>query len=324
MTSIPQKIITLEIDPEYAGERIDVYTSTLLEGFSRTRIQKLIEEAFILVNNKAVKRSHKLKEGDIVELNIPEDKPVTIEPENLKIDIVYEDNDLVIINKPAGMLTHPAPGRYTGTLVNAILYHCKDSLSGINGYLRPGIVHRLDKDTTGLIMIAKNDFTHQHLASQIQNRTVDKYYATIVTGNIKVDSGVINAPIGRHPVKREKMTVIESGREAITEWKVLERFKETTFVEAKIITGRTHQIRVHFSHIKHPVLGDETYGNVKAQKIKLSRQALQAYKISFTHPRSGDKLEFEIDLDKEIKRVLKFYQSQYLQKSIQPESEESE
>jgi 23S rRNA pseudouridine1911/1915/1917 synthase len=312
MNNKPKNVIKLDIDNEETGLRVDLYASTLLSGFSRTRIQKLIDTEMLTVNDKPVKRSYKLKYGDTVTICIPENKPLEIIPEDIALEFVYEDADLAVINKPAGMLTHPAPGKYTGTLVNALLYQCKDSLSGINGYLRPGIVHRLDQDTSGLIVIAKNDFAHQNLAKQIQDRTVDKYYLTIVQGNLKDDSGMVKLPISRHPVKREKMAVVEDGKEAITFWKVIERFTQATFVEAKIITGRTHQIRVHFSHLKHPVLGDYVYGNPKSQKIKLEHQLLQAYKISFTHPVRGDKLTFEIDTHEEIKRVLKIYNSQYL------------
>ncbi|MEW5821160.1 MAG: RluA family pseudouridine synthase [Cyanobacteriota bacterium] len=309
--TVPDQI-KLEIDLEYTGQRLDTYLTDLLNNLSRSRIQKLIDDSEVLVNNKPVKKSYKLRYGDNIDVNIPEDKPVEILPENIPLEIIYEDEYLAVVNKPSGMLTHPAPGKYTGTLVNAILYHCKDSLSGINGYLRPGIVHRLDKDTTGLILIAKNDFAHKHLATEIQERQIEKYYLAIVQSNIKDDTGTINAPIGRHPVKREKMAIIEDGREAITHWKVLERFKIACFVEARLITGRTHQLRVHFSHIKHPIMGDPLYGNVRYQNIKLDRQMLQAYKISFTHPKTCEKVSFKVDFDQDLRKVLKIFNSEYL------------
>lgn len=312
MKNLSQNQIKLEIDPEFAGQRLDVYLSNLLDDFSRSHIQQLIDDNHALVNGKYPKRAYKLKEGDLLELTIPEEKPITLDPENIPLEFVYQDEHLAVINKPSGLLTHPAPGQYSGTLVNALLYHCKDTLSGINGYLRPGIIHRLDKDTSGLILIAKNDRAHQHLSKQIQDRTVDKYYLTVVQSNLKEDSGIIDAPIGRHPVKREKMAVVENGKEAITKWKVLERFQKATFVEAKLITGRTHQIRVHFSHIKHPVIGDPVYGDTRYQNIKLERQALQAYKISFIHPGSCEKLTFKIDFNDDIKKILRIFNSQYI------------
>lgn len=312
MINQKNNVIKVEIDLDAAGNRIDVFLKDLLSDFSRSRIQSLIENQEVSVNSKGIKSSYKVKEGDIVEVKVPEVKLLEINPENIPLDIVFEDEDLVVVNKPAGMLTHPAPGKYSGTLVNALLYHCGSSLSGINGILRPGIIHRLDKDTTGLIIIAKNDFTHQHLAQQLQERTIDKHYLAIIQGNLKEEEGIIDAPIARHPVKREKMCVIKDGKEAITTWKVLERFNVATFIEAKLLTGRTHQLRVHFSHIKHPILGDSTYSSTKAQKIKLERQLLQSYKLEFIHPRSNEKMPFEIDYDPEIKRVLKIFNSQLI------------
>ena len=307
-----RKKIQINIETENAGQRVDVFLAEFIDGYSRARIQKLIEEGALLVSDKQVKRSYKLREGDVLNLLVPDDKPVEIIPENIPLEIIYEDNYLAVVNKPTGMLTHPAPGKYTGTLVNALLYHCGASLSGINGFLRPGILHRLDKDTSGLIVIAKNDLAHQHIANQIQDRLMDKYYLAVVQGNLKEDTGIINAPIGRHPLKREKMAVIENAREAITHWKVLERFGVATLIEAKLITGRTHQLRVHFCHIAHPILGDPLYGNVKSQKIKLECQALQAYKISFTHPKSYEKLSFNIGFNEDITRLLKIFNSQYM------------
>lgn len=311
MTNQNNNQIKLDIDIDFVGQRLDVFLADLLEKFSRSHIQKLIKEGQVLINGSPAKSSYNLRLGDKLEFTIPEDKPINIEPENIPLEFIYEDEFLAVVNKPVNMLTHPAPGKYTGTLVNALLYHCKDSLSGINGFLRPGIIHRLDKDTTGVILIAKNDFAHKSLAKQIQDRTVDKYYLAMTLGNIKEDEGIINAPIARHPVKREKMAVIQDGREAITEWRVLERFMLATLVEAKLITGRTHQIRVHFSHIKHPIIGDTVYSSVKTPKIKLSGQALQAYKISFNHPKTQERLTFKIDFNDDLKKILKTYDSEY-------------
>ncbi|MGD9581570.1 MAG: RluA family pseudouridine synthase [Vampirovibrionia bacterium] len=312
MTNNEPKQINITIEPDDSGQRLDIYLSEILESFSRSRIQKLITDEMVTINNKKTKSSYKLRVNDVLQYSIPDDQPVNIEPENIPLEFVYEDDFLAIINKPADMLTHPAPGKYTGTLVNALLYHCKDSLSGINGYLRPGIIHRLDKDTTGLILVAKNDFAHKSLAKQLQDRTIDKYYLAVTAGNIKEDTGIINEPIARHPVKREKMAVIPDGREAITEWRVLERLKIATLVEAKLITGRTHQIRVHLSHIKHPILGDTVYSNAKPAKINLQGQALQAYKISFNHPENNERLTFKIDFNSDIKKILKTYNSEYI------------
>lgn len=312
MTNQNNNQIKLDIDMEFVGQRLDIYLADLLEKFSRSRIQKLVKDGQVLINGSPAKSSYNLRFGDNLEFTIPEDKAIDIEPENIPLEFIYEDEYLAIVNKPVNMLTHPAPGKYSGTLVNALLYHCKDSLSGINGYLRPGIIHRLDKDTTGVILIAKNDFAHKSLAKQIHDRTIDKYYLAVTLGNIKEDKGIINAPIARHPVKREKMAVVEDGREAITEWCVLERFMMATLVEAKLITGRTHQIRVHFSHIKHPILGDTVYSSVKTPKIKLSGQALQAYKISFDHPQTQQRLTFKIDFNDDLKKLLKSYNSEYI------------
>lgn len=307
----PEKV-NIEIDLDNSGDRLDVFIASILENVSRSRVQKLIDEGCILVNGKAVKRSYALRYNDVVEFEMPENKPLELEPENIPLDIVFEDDCLLVINKPHSMLTHPAPGKYNGTLVNALLYHCKGSLSGINGTLRPGILHRLDKDTSGLIIVAKNDLAHRHLALQIQERQVEKKYVCIVDGNIKQETGTINAPIGRHPVKRERMAIVEDGREAITHWNVLERFKIATFIEANLITGRTHQLRVHFAHIKHPIIGDPVYSNIKNQKIKMERQALQAYKLSFTHPVSNEKLDFQIDFNEDIKKLLRIYNSKFI------------
>ena len=300
-----QNQIKIEIDLDCVDKRVDVYLTELLKNYSRSRIQSLINDNSVLINKKPVKNSYRLKINDLIDISIPEDKPLEILPENIPLNVVYEDEYIIVINKPPGMLTHPATGKYINTLVNALLYHCKDSLSGINGILRPGIVHRLDKDTSGLIIVAKNDIAHKNIAKQLQNRTMSKYYITIVQGNLKEDSGIIDAPIDRHPIKKNKMAVVKDGKQSLTGWKVLERYNTATLVEARLHTGRTHQLRVHFSYIKHPILGDDLYGQTKNQKIKPTRQLLQAYKLSFLHPVTNNQLDFSIDIDEDIKRVIK-------------------
>lgn len=259
-------------------------------------------DELVFVNGKTVKPSYKVKENDEVVVNIPEAEKIDVLPENIPLDILYEDDDIIVINKPQGMVVHPAPGNYSGTLVNALLYHCKN-LSGINGILRPGIVHRLDKDTSGVMVVAKNDKAHISLSNQIKERSVFKKYVAIVEGVIKDEEGKIEAPIGRHPVDRKKMAVIEDGRYALTLYKVLERFKENTLVEAVIKTGRTHQIRVHMAYIGHPIVGDHVYG-FKRQKFKLEGQALHSSVLGFMHPTKGVYMEFEAPLPEYFKKLI--------------------
>lgn len=281
---------------EKGGERIDKYLSEQLEDMTRSHIQKLIKENMVRVNGIAVKSNFKLSASDQIEVEIPELKEPDILPENIPLDILYEDQDILVVNKPKGMVVHPAPGHYTGTLVNAIMYHCKDNLSGINGVLRPGIVHRIDMDTTGSLVICKNDRAHQALAEQLKEHSITRKYHAIVHGRLKEDEGTIDKPIGRHPIDRKKMSVhCTNGREAITHYRVLKRFQQFTYIECQLETGRTHQIRVHMSSIGHPILGDQIYGPAKCP-YKLQGQTLHAKVLGITHPTTGEYMEFDAPL----------------------------
>lgn len=278
---------------EKGGERIDKYLSEQLEDMTRSHIQKLIKENMVRVNGMAVKSNFKLSASDQIEVEIPELKEPDILPENIPLDILYEDQDILVVNKPKGMVVHPAPGHYTGTLVNAIMYHCKDNLSGINGVMRPGIVHRIDMDTTGSLLICKNDRAHQALAEQLKEHSITRKYHAIVHGRLKEDEGTIDKPIGRHPIDRKKMSVhCTNGREAITHYRVLKRFQQFTYIECQLETGRTHQIRVHMSSIGHPILGDQVYGPAKCP-YKLQGQTLHAKVLGITHPTTGEYMEFD-------------------------------
>ncbi len=291
------------IDQENIEKRIDLFLSSMLPGMSRSQIQKLINEDSVKVNNTSVKANYKLKSMDEVVLSIPEPKELDIEPENIYIDILYEDNDLVVVNKAQGMVVHPAPGNYSGTLVNALLYHCKD-LSGINGVLRPGIVHRIDKDTSGVLVVAKSDKAHLKLAAQIKEHSVNRVYKALVCGKINKPSGIIKTTIGRHPVDRKRMAVgVKNAKAAETHFKVLENFKEYTFIEAKLRTGRTHQIRVHMSYINHPVVGDPKYSKGK-NILGFTGQALHAEKLGFLHPDHNNYVEFMAPLPDYFQRAL--------------------
>ena len=285
--------------------RLDKYLSDKLEDMTRSYLKKLIsDDKAVLVNGNPAKPNYKLKPGDIIELAVPEPIELEIKAENISLDIVYEDNDMLVVNKPQGMVVHPAAGNYTGTLVNALLYHCGDSLSGINGEKRPGIVHRIDKDTSGLLLVAKNDNAHQKLSSQIKEHSLTRAYKALVHGNIKQDSGRIDAPIGRHPSDRKKMTITDkNSREAVTNFRVLERYGRYTFVECILETGRTHQIRVHMSKNGHPIVGDKTYG-LKKEEFNLTGQLLHAYKVGFIHPVSGEYMEFVSELPDYYMNVL--------------------
>lgn len=270
---------------------------------SRSAAAKLIERGLVTVNGKNADKKTVLKTGEIAVVEIPEPEVRDILPENIPLDIVYEDDDLLVVNKPKGMVVHPAAGHFSGTLVNALMFHCKDSLSGINGEIRPGIVHRIDKDTSGLLIVAKNDFAHIGLSEQIKAHSFTREYQTVVCGNIKQD-GTVNAPIGRHKLDRKKMCVTaENSREAITHYSVLRNFAGYTHLAVRLETGRTHQIRVHLSYIGHPVAGDEVYGNGKPKW--LAGQCLHAKKIGFVHPRTGEYLEFDSDLPEYFKKFLK-------------------
>lgn len=301
----------ISVTLEDIEKRIDLFISEKITTLTRSRIQSLIEDEHILVNSKKTKASYKTRELDEIEINIPELKEISTQPENIKLNIVYEDEDLIVINKPKGLVTHPSTGTPDGTLVNALLYHCKD-LSGIGGHLRPGIVHRIDKNTTGLLMVAKNDFAHQELSKQIQDKTAKRFYKAIAIGNIKEDEGIIDKPIDRNPKDRKKMAIVSTGREAITIWKVLERFTQFTLLELELKTGRTHQIRVHLAHIKHGIVGDDIYGPDIKIPIKLTGQALHAYKLKFVHPRTKKELEFIAEEPEEFKKLLEYMRKNYL------------
>ncbi len=287
MVSMMQNKI-FSVSEEYMGVRIDKYLAEKDDDLTRSALQKLIAEARVTVNGKPANKNYKLCSGDSICVEVPEPVEYEAAAENIPLDIPYEDDDLLVVNKPRGMVVHPAAGNYSGTLVNALLYHCGSSLSGINGVMRPGIVHRIDKDTSGLLIVAKNDFSHRLLAEQIKEHSFTRKYQAIVCGIIKNEEGTINAPIGRHPTERKKMAVtMKNSKEAITHYKVLNRFKGYTHVELTLTTGRTHQIRVHMSYIGHPVAGDPVYGG-KKYLVKLGGQCLHAYYISFVHPRTGE------------------------------------
>lgn len=285
------------IDHETEGQRIDRYLSDTLEDRSRSYIQKIIKDGHVTVNQKPVKANYRLSFGDRVEVTLPEAKEPDIEPENIPLDILYEDQDIIMVNKPKQMVVHPAPGHYSGTLVNALMYHCGDELSGINGCMRPGIVHRIDMDTTGSLVVCKNDKAHQSLSEQLKKHSIRRIYVAIVHGNIKEDSGTVNAPIGRHPTDRKKMsTHCKNGRNAITHYKVLERFGDYTYIQCELETGRTHQIRVHMASIGHPLVGDEVYGPKKCPFKGLQGQTLHARTLGIIHPSTGEYLEVNAPL----------------------------
>jgi 23S rRNA pseudouridine1911/1915/1917 synthase len=284
-------------------QRLDVFITENIEEISRSYVQKLINEGLIKVNDKKVKANYRLKEDDLVVVLIPEPQPIILKPENIPLDVVYEDNDLLVVNKPVNMVVHPAAGNYSGTLVNALLYHCRD-LSGINGKLRPGIVHRIDKDTSGLLLVAKNDFTHQSLAKQLKEHSVDRAYLALVHGVITEPGGIIDAPIGRHSSDRKKMAVtFKNSKSAITRYLVMEKYNNYTLIECRLETGRTHQIRVHMAYINHPLVGDPLYG-FRKNNLGFDGQALHAYLIGFTHPRNQQRLQFTADLPDKFNKIL--------------------
>lgn len=279
------------------GERIDRYLSEELEDRSRSYIQKLIKENHVTVNQKPVKANYRLSLGDRVEIDLPEAKEPDIKPEDIPLDILYEDKDIIIVNKPKQMVVHPAPGHYSQTLVNALMYHCGFELSGINGTMRPGIVHRIDMDTTGSLVACKNDMAHQSLSKQLKEHSIRRIYVAIVHGNIKEEDGTVNAPIGRHPTERKKMSIhSRNGREAITHYQVLERFGDYTYIRCELETGRTHQIRVHMASLGHPLLGDMVYGPKKCPFPHLQGQTLHARTLGIIHPRTGEYLEVNAPL----------------------------
>lgn len=285
------------ITREQVNMRIDKYLSEEIPDSSRSYIQKLIGDNRILVNDQPVKANYKLRENDSIQVTIPEPEAVDITPEDIPLDILYEDDDVLIVNKPKGMVVHPSAGHYTGTLVNALMYHCKDHLSSINGVLRPGIVHRIDMDTTGLLVVCKNDVAHQSLAEQLKCHSITRKYQAIVYDNITEDSGTVHQPIGRHPIDRKKQAInYKNGKDAITHYRVLERFGgKYTHIECQLETGRTHQIRVHMASIHHPLLGDTVYGPAK-DPFHLQGQTLHAGVLGFIHPRTQEYMEFHADL----------------------------
>ncbi len=292
----------LLIDEEARGRRLDVFLADREKELSRSHIQKLIEGGAVLVNGRAVKANYKLCTGDSVEIHVPEAQAWKILPEAIPLDVLYEDEDIIVINKARGMVVHPAAGVSSGTLVNALLHHCKD-LSGINGVIRPGIVHRLDKDTSGVMVAAKNDAAHVDLAEQIRLKTAHRIYQALVLGTIAEGKGVIRAPIGRHPTERKKMAVVPNGKEATTHFRVLERFSSYTFVECRLQTGRTHQIRVHMAYIGHPLLGDPKYG--KKSPFAIEGQALHSAELMLTHPRTKERLRFAATMPADMEEILR-------------------
>lgn len=292
-----------KIIAEMENVRLDAYIAQKCENLSRTMIQKLIEDGEILVNGQEKKISYKTKQGDVIEIHIPEAKEINLKAQNIPLDVVYEDDDIIVVNKPKGMVVHPANGNPDGTLVNAVMSLCKGSLSGIGGEIRPGIVHRLDKDTSGLIIIAKNDVAHINLSKQIKDRRVKKIYIALVKGNVSENEATVNMPIGRSTKDRKKMAVRKDGKEAITHFKVLKRYGKYTLLELKIDTGRTHQIRVHMAEIGHPVVGDMIYSNGK-NEFGIEGQMLHAKSLDFQHPVTGKQIHLEAELPKYFEEIL--------------------
>ncbi|MER2115760.1 MAG: RluA family pseudouridine synthase [Solibacillus isronensis] len=293
-------VVTLTIE-EFAGERIDKALSQMEESWSRSQISNWLDEERILVNGAAVKAKYKVKQGDVIEVTVPEVEDLEIVPEDLNLEIVYEDADVLVVNKPRGMVVHPAPGHTSGTLVNGLMHHCKD-LSGINGVARPGIVHRIDKDTSGLLMVAKNDVAHESLVNQLVEKSVTRKYTALVHGHIAHEKGTIDAPIGRDQKDRQKQAVVDKGKHAVTHFQVIERFGEFTLVECRLETGRTHQIRVHMNYIGFPLAGDPKYGPRKT--IDFGGQVLHAGVLGFIHPVTKEYLEFESPLPEDFKQLL--------------------
>lgn len=299
------KMESFEVEAEQGGERLDKFLSIIYPEFSRAFFQKLIKSKQVSVNETPQKASYCVKIDDIVTVEIPDAVETTIEPENIPLDILYEDDDVLIVNKPKGMVVHPSAGHYSGTLVNAIMYHCKDTLSGINGEIRPGIVHRIDMDTTGSLIVCKNDEAHVNIAQQIKEHSVNRIYVGIVCGNVKEDSGTVEGAIGRHPIERKKMAINEkNGKPAITHYKVLERFKNYTYMQFKLETGRTHQIRVHMASIGHPLLGDTLYSSGRSPFKHLQGQCLHAKTIGFIHPKTGEYMEYSAPLPEYFEKLL--------------------
>lgn len=293
---------TVTVEAEDAGTRADVFLTAKL-GVSRSNMQKLLEDGRVKRGEKIIKANYKVRAGEMFVVDIPEPEPIEAVPENIPLDIIYEDDDVVVLNKARGMVVHPAPGNYTGTLVNALLYHCSN-LSGINSAIRPGIVHRLDKDTSGIMIVAKNDAAHISLSQQIQSKSAVRTYLAVVRGNIKTDSGTIETQIARDKTDRKKMAVVkEGGRDAITDYEVLERFGKYTLVRCKLRTGRTHQIRVHMEYLGYPLVGDPKYSPMKTP-FGIKGQALHSHTLEFTHPRTGERMKFEAPLPEDMHKII--------------------
>ena len=297
-------MIPLDLTADREGERLDAFLARSVPDLTRSAAQRLLERGAVTLRGRAAKKNDKTRLGDSLTVCLPEPQPVDLVPQNIPLDVIYEDDDVIVVNKPVGLVVHPAPGHPDGTLVNALLYHCGTSLSGINGELRPGIVHRIDRDTSGLIVAAKNDRAHLALAAQLQDHSLARVYEAVAVGGFREDSGTVDAPIGRHPVDRKKMAVDrKNGREAVTHWSVLARYPGYTHVECRLETGRTHQIRVHLASIGHPLLGDTVYGSKKPWP-GLAGQCLHARKLRFIHPSTGAPLELECPLPDWFRDVL--------------------
>ena len=296
--------LTLNTD----GLRLDAALAALLPELSRSAVQRLLEDGAVTLDGRPVKKNAKLPAGTVLNVEIPEAKPTENPAQDIPLDVVYEDEDVIVVNKPVGMVVHPAPGHPDGTLVNALLHHCGSSLSGIGGEKRPGIVHRIDRDTSGLIIAAKNDAAHLGLSAQLSDHTLARTYECLVVGNLKEDSGTVDAPIGRHPSDRKKMAVVAGGRPAVTHWEVIARYAGVTHVRCRLETGRTHQIRVHMAYIGHPILGDTVYGNKKPVP-GLQGQCLHAVGLQFVHPRTGELVKLACPLPEEFEKQLKKYRN---------------
>jgi len=295
---------TISFIADTAGERIDALLARNVDCLSRSAAQRLLEQGDVSVNGAPVKKNYKANAGDEVCVRLPEPENVEIIPQNIPLDVVYEDADVIVINKPRGLVVHPAPGHSDGTLVNALLWHCGDSLSGIGGEKRPGIVHRIDMDTSGLLIVAKNDFAHQHLSAQLSDHSLARTYEAVVYGRVKEDSGTVDAPIGRHPVDRKRMAIVaKGGREAVTHYEVIARYRGFSHIRCRLETGRTHQIRVHMEKLGHPLLGDMVYGRKRAEK-GLEGQCLHARELRFIHPRSGEEVHLVTELPEYFREVL--------------------
>ena len=303
--------MTYTVKSDDKGKRLDAYVAEVAE-LSRSAAAKLIESGDVTVNGTKSEKKYPVKENDEIAVVIPEAEEYEAQPENIPLDVVYEDSDIIVINKPSGMVVHPAPGNYTGTLVNALLYHCKDSLSGIGGVMRPGIVHRIDKDTSGLLVVAKNDQAHRALSEELGYHGIEREYHALVRGGFRESSGTVDLPIGRHPIDRKKMAVIKSGenaREAVTHYEVIRAYGQITYLKLKLETGRTHQIRVHMSYLGHALLGDEVYASTKTLFEKqhaplFDGQILHAKKLSLTHPRTNERMTFECELPDNFKKLI--------------------